>query len=633
LSENKSRYNVGLVQPNFSSGPKYLNAYYLPYSIGMLWTYANTNEKIKKSYNDHTWIFRREPIDDVVDKLTECDIVFFSLYVWNKKYCFEIAKRLKKNNNKIYCVFGGPEVPHNRSDLFLKYPFIDTVVIGEGERAILEILLKFLDNAPIERLVKSSRIKDLNLPSPYLEGVFDKLMKEHPDIEWMPTLETDRGCPYKCTFCDWGSLTSSKVTKFDLHRVYAELEWIAEKKLPFLTMTSANFGIFRERDNLIADKIVELKQKHGVPSGISTSYAKNSNADVFNIIKKFSAVGIQSGFILSLQTATLKSLEAIKRTNMDINDISEIANRANQAQLPVFTEVILGLPLETHQSFKISLMKIIDSGLHNGLDIFLLNMIENAPMQEDIKKYDLKTFTAYDMFYETEESADISTAEGIEVVKSTSTMSQKDIFDSYIYAWYVLGLHTNGISDIAAKYCNKDKICTYSEFYKDLIPYMIEHTSLKIWHTKLESAYKDWTRTGYFNLRVEDKNFISWQIIHSMMVIVQITKVLPEIINTVSTFLKLYYNIPEELINDYKVLTTERIKTWDNYKVTPKKISTFTNLWEYIQNTDEEIEFLSHEYFIKDRFNHFPGDFSQHLDNIIYGRRRNWILNLIDDRI
>jgi hypothetical protein len=49
--------------------------------------------------------------------------------------------------------------------------------------------------------------------------------------------------------------------------------------------------------------------------------------------------------------------------------------------------------------------------------------------------------------------------------------------------------------------------------------------------------------------------------------------------------------------------------------------------------TDEEIEFLSHEYFIKDRFNHFPGDFSQHLDNIIYGRRRNWILNLIDDRI
>ena len=176
-------------------------------------------------------------------------------------------------------------------------------------------------------------------------------------------------------------------------------------------------------------------------------------------------------------------------------------------------------------------------------------------------------------------------------------------------------------------------MAVYSEFYKDLIPYMIEHTSLKIWHTKLESAYKDWTRTGFFNLRVEDKNFISWQIIHSMMVIVQITKVLPEIINTVSTFLKLYYNIPEELINDYTVLTTERIKTWDNYKVTPKKISTFTNLWEYTQNTDEEIEFLSHEYFVKDRFNHFPEDFSQHLDNIIYGRRRNWILNLIDDRI
>ena len=633
MSENKSRYNVGLVQPNFSSGPKYLNAYYLPYSIGMLWTYANTNEKIKNSYRDHTWVFRRDPVDDVVNKLAECDIVFFSLYVWNKKYCFEIAQRLKKINNKIYCVFGGPEVPHSRSDLFLKYPFIDTVVIGEGEGAILEILLKFLDNVPIEKIITSTRIKDLNLPSPYLEGVFDKLMKEHPDIEWMPTLETDRGCPYKCTFCDWGSLTSSKVTKFDLHRVYAELEWIAEKKLPFLTMTNANFGIFRERDNLIADKIVDLKRRYGIPSGISVSYAKNSNADVFSIIKKFSTVDIQTGFILSLQTATIESLEAIKRTNMDINDISEIVHHANKAQLPVFTEVILGLPLETNQSFKTSLMKIIDSGLHNGLDIFLLNMIENAPMQEDIKKYNLKTFTAYDMFYETEEVLDISTAEGIEVVKSTSTMSQQEIFESYIYAWFVLGFHTNGISDIAAKYCNKNKICTYSEFYENLIPYMIEHTSLKTWYTKLESAYEDWSHTGFFNLQVEDKNFISWQIIHSMMVIAQITKVLPEIIEEVSNFLKLYYNIPEKIVEDYILLSTERIKTWNDYKVAPKKISTFTNLWEYTQNTDEEIKFSSRTYFVKDRFNQFPEDFSQHLDHIIYGRRRNWILNLIDDKI
>ena len=38
-------------------------------------------------------------------------------------------------------------------------------------------------------------------------------------------METNRGCPYGCTFCDWGSATLSRVRKFDLDRVFAELEW------------------------------------------------------------------------------------------------------------------------------------------------------------------------------------------------------------------------------------------------------------------------------------------------------------------------------------------------------------------------------------------------------------------------
>ena len=41
-------------------------------------------------------------------------------------------------------------------------------------------------------------------------------------------LETNRGCPYGCTFCDWGSATLSRIRKFDLDRVFAELEWCAK---------------------------------------------------------------------------------------------------------------------------------------------------------------------------------------------------------------------------------------------------------------------------------------------------------------------------------------------------------------------------------------------------------------------
>ena len=57
------------------------------------------------------------------------------------------------------------------------------------------MLLDYIDNKQIEKIVRAERIKDMKLPSPYLDGVFDNLMKEHPEVLWNPTLETDRGCP------------------------------------------------------------------------------------------------------------------------------------------------------------------------------------------------------------------------------------------------------------------------------------------------------------------------------------------------------------------------------------------------------------------------------------------------------
>jgi hypothetical protein len=93
--------NIGLVQPNFQSGPKHLNAYYLPYSVGVLWSYAKQNPLIKNSVSNVEWVFKRDSLDAVVKQLKECDVVFFSIYVWNKSYCYELAKQLKEVNSKI----------------------------------------------------------------------------------------------------------------------------------------------------------------------------------------------------------------------------------------------------------------------------------------------------------------------------------------------------------------------------------------------------------------------------------------------------------------------------------------------------------------------------------------------------
>ena len=96
---------------------------------------------------------------------------------------------------------------------------------------------------------------------PTSPGLLDAYGEAH---EGTAIIETNRGCPYGCTFCDWGSATLSRIRKFDLERVFAELEWCARNGSTRIGLADANFGIF-ERDVDIAEKIAELKAQYGYP--------------------------------------------------------------------------------------------------------------------------------------------------------------------------------------------------------------------------------------------------------------------------------------------------------------------------------------------------------------------------------
>ena len=56
------------------------------------------------------------------------------------------------------------------------------------------------------------------IPSPFIEGYFDGLVKDNPDERWIGLWETNRGCPFSCTFCDWGVGFKKKVSKHNIKR-------------------------------------------------------------------------------------------------------------------------------------------------------------------------------------------------------------------------------------------------------------------------------------------------------------------------------------------------------------------------------------------------------------------------------
>lgn len=460
-------HNIYLFQPQYSVNFKGTTSYWLPYSLGCLWAYASQFSDITDNFDLKELIFRRESPDEVVDRMENPDVCGFSCYVWNEQWCLATAKLIKKTWPKCQIIFGGPSAHGG----MLKHDYIDTIIGGEGESVFVDVLRHYLAGKPPEAIWDKQRIEVLDhIPSPFLTGVFDNIIKNNPGVAWNMVLETNRGCPYACTFCDWGSLTLSKIKKFPLHKVEAELEWAAKNNVGYIFFGDANFGIFKERDLEIARMIEKASQIPGsAVSGISLQYAKNSTLVVYEIAKIMEKIKVSKGITISMQSMNDATLDAIKRKNLGINNIKELLSVSERTNVTTYTEFIIGLPLETLDTWKKGLTDILELGQHTNIDIWFCQVLVNSELAspESRQKYGIKTIIAKDYYLlDKRDSHDI--LEEIELINQTNTMSTDDIIEGYMYAWMILHFHIAGYTQLYAKYARNLHDVSYENFYKVL---------------------------------------------------------------------------------------------------------------------------------------------------------------------
>src|SRR5262249_34978556 len=135
------------------------------------------------------------------------------------------------------------------------------------------------------------------LGSPYLDGTFDEWItqgRSMPDGErsvQAAVIETNRGCPFTCTFCDWGQAVHARVYELPLERVHAELEWIARRGLPYVYIADANFGI-RPRDRQIVQRLADLRRAHDAPVFCYFHLTKNATESNLATVAALHAGGV-----------------------------------------------------------------------------------------------------------------------------------------------------------------------------------------------------------------------------------------------------------------------------------------------------------------------------------------------------
>ena len=628
---------ISLVQPNFQQGPKEFNAHYLPYSVGVLWSYVQTSEKIKKSYELDKIIWLRGNLDEALESIKDNDVVAFSAYVWNKNYNYALATKLKEINPECIIMFGGPELPITKKDIFKRYPFIDIVVKGEGEitfKSVLEGMVDETDPTTIEGILinengtpvdtgKSNRINSLeDIPSPYLTGVFDKLMAETTGVEWNATLETNRGCPYACTFCDWGSLTYNKVKKFDLQRVHDELEWIGKNKCGFVSITDANFGMFVERDNAIADKLLEVQEKYGYPYTFSVAWAKNQKAEVFDIVLKLiNSPKFNQGLTVSVQSMDLDVLENIKRKNLDQHKISDIFDLCDKNNVPVYTEVILGLPGETKQSWKETFWNLFRAGNHTGVTIFQTQLLENAEMNLLQRKlHKIKSIPVYDYMSGSYNYDELQ--ESVEAVTETKDMPFEDMLDSQVFSWYINTFHINGITAYISRFLNKFYNIDYPEFYDKFWTYLKDDEWFIKERDELRHYYENWMTNGKINHpNISNIEVHGWNIVHRAILNIHAERQYNYVFDLIKKFVKTTFDLDHKLIDQLIKFQRHFIIDYDRISQYPYSIDFDYDILGYLQHG------TSLEVPVSYKFD-FPEakdiTIERFLENIYFSRRRNF---------
>lgn len=630
------RKKISFVNPNFQQGPKEFNAYYLPYSCGVLWSYCNQFPEISENYVLGDFIWRRDLISDAVELLKTADVVGFSTYVWNRSYNNVLARELKKANPNVLIIFGGPEPPIEKPDFFKKLPYVDICVKLEGEIAFKNILERFITTRNYDDVTgllvnkngetfntgDSPRIDELDMiPSPYLTDVFKPLIDQFPEITWNATLESNRGCPYACTFCDWGSLTYNKVKKFGLERVYAELEWVGRNKCDFVSLTDANFGIFPERDSLIADKLIEVQKKYNNPKAYTISWAKNQKKEIVDIVKKLIYEGgAKIGLNLSVQTMDENVLDIIKRKNLDTNRIEEVFELCEENNIPLYTELILGLPGETLTSWKNNFYKLFEAGNHTGVTIYQAQLLENAEMNLSQRKmYKMEGRIVYDYLVGTYNEHELK--EGVEVVISTRDLPFDKMVEAQLFSWFMNTFHINGITNYISRVLRKQGV-TYEAFYEKLIEHIKQDEWLNHEMERIKEHYSNWAKFGRIDhTPIQGMEIHGWNLVHSTIINLQSADKHNHIFDVIEQFLRKEFDIEESLLIDLMTLQRAFLIDYKDATNYPKVISLNHDIFDYLQ-TNGELNKPAKYIF------DFPEDKNMSLqrfcEQIFFARRRNF---------
>ncbi|MDZ4254868.1 MAG: radical SAM protein [Sulfuritalea sp.] len=303
-----------------------------------------------------TWDLEQASVAELAQEIIDFDpdVVGFSTYIWSFPFFVEVARLVKEDDPGRLIVFGGPSA---RPSMLNQAPFraargwVDALVINDGELTFSEIVASG-DRSP----QALAQVPGLALPA--AAGWMETPARPAVDLNAMPSpyemdlvthgglavLQTYRGCPFTCSFCEWGTLESPRRVR-GVDELCREFDGMARQPVDGAILVDAGLNLnphsFRN--------LREATQRHGFFENrnliceVYPAKVKKEHIDFLGSIGQ-SLVGI------GLQSFDNEVLAHVERSYDEARFEQTMYELKSVAAVAV--EIILGLPGDSPENFR-----------------------------------------------------------------------------------------------------------------------------------------------------------------------------------------------------------------------------------------------------------------------------------------
>lgn len=322
------------------------------------------------------------------------DKIIFSTYIWNKEYVVEIVRELKKVLPNVEIILGGPEVSYKWEKFMANMPEVDALLLGEGEKVILNFLTKkdkkalgvvYRENGEIIFNGIEPIIENLDIvPFPYEDWELEDRTK-------IFYYESSRGCPFSCSYCL--SSIDKTVRYYSLDRVKKDLKRFLDSPIKLLKFVDRTFNLKKERYMEIWKFLLENYRE-----GITFHFEINANIfddETLDFLEKVPKGYFQ--FEIGVQSINPETMVAIKRNNI-LDKLAHNIRRISR-NIHLHLDLIAGLPYETYDIFKNSFNYVYNLK-PEMIQLGFLKLLKGTQMYDEVEKYQYKYYSKppYEVF-------------------------------------------------------------------------------------------------------------------------------------------------------------------------------------------------------------------------------------------